>query len=120
MIAQDTLARHFAAGNDPSSIESASNVTVEPTGVDGYDAVIVGYGHAVYAARRTDGSIILFEGWRGRSVSTTQHITKLRTGFRQGGPTEVDTDSEARPDRGTFAGYDLFYPEESDTDEVSA
>lgn len=120
MIAQDTLARQFAAGHDPSSISAASNVTAEGTAADGYDAVIVGYGHAVYAARRTDGSIVLFEGWAGRSVSTTQHLGKLRSGFRKGGRGDFDIAGSGRPERANFARIDPVDPTADADREVPA
>ena len=120
MTAQDTLARRFAEGNDPRSIASASNVTAETTPADGYDAVIVGYGHAVYAARRTDGSIVLFEGWRDRSQSTRCQLTKLASGFRAGGRGDFDRTDDGQPGRGTFPGFDPRDADDADADEVAA
>lgn len=82
MQSQQALAAEFAAGHDPSSIEDASNLEVWATDTDGYDAILVGYGHAVYAARRSDGSVVRFDGWRGYSQSTTCQLTELRKGFK--------------------------------------
>jgi hypothetical protein len=40
---------------------------------------ILGYGHAVYAYRPPDGRFgpVVFDGWKGASKTTTQHISLI-------------------------------------------
>jgi len=97
MVSQAELARQFAAGYDPSSIPQASNVAAEPHDHPVIDAVIRGYGHAVYAIRTTGGRLILCEGWRGYSTSTGSQLTKIAQGFRSAGRGDFETDDEHRP-----------------------
>lgn len=97
MVAQQELARRFAAGHDVTGIGSASNLSVESTAREGYDAVLLGYGHAVYAARRTDGSVVRFDGWRGYSQSTTCQLTELRKGFKCLPESKQTVDTANRP-----------------------
>lgn len=92
MITQKELAYQFAWGYQPDEIPRASNVEVRKNGGDEY---IVGYGHAIYAAR-LDGDLVLYEGWRGYSISTSCQMTELRKGFEKAG-VEFDADDEARP-----------------------
>jgi len=96
MTTQTALGRQFAAGHDPSRIGDASNVAVEPCDIEGYDALIRGYGHAVYAVRRDDGEITIFEGWRGRSSSTSCQLTKIGSGVADAAATPK-IDDTARP-----------------------
>jgi len=105
MVSQTELGRQFAAGYDPSSIPQASNVAAEPSALPEIDAVIRGYGHAVYAVRTTGGRLILCEGWRGRSASTGSQLTKIAQGFRSAGRGDFETDNEYRP--GSKPGADI-------------
>ena len=97
MIAQRNFARQFARGDDPSSITDASSLSAESHDHPDIDAVIRGYGHAVYAVRTTSGRLILCEGWRGFSVSTSSQLSKIAEGFRSAGRGEFETDDEYRP-----------------------
>ncbi len=97
MVSQAELARRFAAGYDPSSIPQASNVEAEPHDHPDIDAVIRGYGHAVYAVRTTSGRLILCEGWRGYSTPTGSQLTKIADGFRTAGRAGFDSDDHYRP-----------------------
>lgn len=99
--AQSDLIKQFNAGYSPEDIQDASNMKVERTDEPGYDAVVVGYDHAVYAARRNNGTIVIFNGWKGRSVSTTQHIGTLK--YTIDNPNIAN---DGRPGRGGFAKYD--------------
>lgn len=97
MVSQAELGRQFAAGYDPSGIPQASNVAAEPHDHPDIDAVIRGYGHAVYAVRTTSGRLILCEGWRGFSPSTGSQLTKIAEGFRTAGRGGFDSDDHYRP-----------------------
>jgi hypothetical protein len=97
MVSQTELGRQFAAGYDPSGIPQASNVAAEPHDHPVIDAVIRGYGHAVYAIRTTGGRLILCEGWRGYSTSTGSQLTKIAQGFRSAGRGDFDSDDDHRP-----------------------
>lgn len=83
MISQHGLAKRFARGDEPASIRQASNVVVESLDLDDdYEAYIVGYNWAMYAARTSEGSVVVFEGWEGYSQSTTQQIAQIKSGAR--------------------------------------
>lgn len=99
--AQSDLVQQFKAGYSPDRIEDASNMAVEETDVSGYDAILVGYGHAVYAARRDDGSFVQFDGWKGRSISTNTHLGKIRYKLDN-----QNIERDGRPGRGSFDEYD--------------
>lgn len=45
---------------------------------DGNETVIVGYGHAIYARRKPNGSIILYDGWYGYSPTTSRQLNLIR------------------------------------------
>jgi hypothetical protein len=45
---------------------------------DGNETIIVGYGHAVYARRKPNGTIILYDGWYGYSPTTSTHLNMIR------------------------------------------
>lgn len=84
MISQHELGRRFGRGDDPEDIPSASNIEVEPgKDNDEYEAVVVGYNWALYAARMSDGSVVVYDGWRGYSNSTTQQIGQVKRGAMQ-------------------------------------
>lgn len=100
MIAQRDLARQFESGEDADFIPDASNVKVVETSKEGYDALLIGFGHAVYAARRDDGTIVYFEGWYGYSPSTSCQLSKMMTGMPK------DT-VDRRPKRRNFAEADI-------------
>lgn len=93
MVSQAELARKFARGQSVDSLPNASNIAAQE-GPDGVD-YLVGYGHAIYAAR-FKGSVLLFEGWRGYSVSTTCQLTELKKGFSLIGPYLVDDEERPR------------------------
>lgn len=71
-MSQDKLVRRFAAGDDHGT---ASNMQIRPA--DG-GTELVGYGWARYAFRTDDGTVTIYEGWNGYSISTTQQMTKVR------------------------------------------
>jgi hypothetical protein len=105
--AQSRLARQFAAGQDPDEIGDASNVEVRATNRDGYDAFILGYGHAVYAVRRDDGTPVLFDGWRDYGTPSTKcQLTELRKGFRDGYGDDFVMYDEGMPKQRNFHEYD--------------
>lgn len=103
MIPQQELAYRFARGDDPTDIPAASNVEVEPSGDpdSGYEAVIVGYNWAMYAARTPEGSVTLFTGWEGYSRSTAAQLSALKSGFCRAGVEfeEIDVDPKFRSER---------------------
>lgn len=45
---------------------------------DGNETIIVGYGHAIYARRKPNGNIILYDGWYGYSPTTSRHLNLIR------------------------------------------
>ena len=104
MVTQEELGRMFAEGHDPTKIPGASNVEALPTDREGYDAKIVGYGHALYALRKEGGGsnpddsvITLYEGWRGYTVTTSCQLTKLKNGMEQGHLNyEIETDGRPK------------------------
>ncbi len=78
-VAQRTLADRFARGETTGT---ASNMRIHE---DGDWTLLVGYGHAVYAARSPDGRIYVFDGWAMRktrrwagSQSTKGQMSQLR------------------------------------------
>lgn len=74
MMNQNDLGRAFKRGE---TNHRASNVQIVERGDF---TVLLGYGHAVYAARHKEsGAITHFEGWRGYSVSTSCQLSKLGT-----------------------------------------
>jgi hypothetical protein len=99
--AQSDLVRQFKSGIEAEDIEDASNMAVEETDESGYDAILVGYGHAVYAARRDDGTFVQYDGWKGRSISTNTHLGKIRYKLDN-----QNIETEGRPGRGHFPEYD--------------
>ena len=79
MVSQKELARRFARGDPVDAIPAASNMNVVTADDDGFDALIVGYNWAVYAARQ-NGTVTVFDGWHGYSPSTSCQITEIRKG----------------------------------------
>jgi len=37
-----------------------------------------GYGHALYGARSPDGTLYVYDGWQGRSQTTSTHMNTLK------------------------------------------
>jgi len=83
---------------------TASNVEIHDLG-DGATA-LVGYGHAVYACRLSDGTVISYLGWANRdntrpnagSMSTKQQFSKLglRGGVEKRGGEGIDAAPKIR------------------------
>lgn len=94
--AQRDLVTQFEVGQKPKDIRDASSMAVEEADEEGFDAVVIGYDHAVYAARRNSGEIVVFNGWYGRSNSTNSHLNGLKRGSNH------KIIEEGRPDRGEF------------------
>jgi hypothetical protein len=71
-MTNEDLIRDFSRGESGT----ANNLASVP--VTRYGRMfLVGYGHAVYAVRHEDGTITLFNGWRGRSTTTSQHLSLI-------------------------------------------
>lgn len=81
MASHTALGHRFFMG---TTSDSASNVEIIKDEFDG--AMLVGYGHAVYAYRFPDGTTLGFMGWsdpenvrqHAGSKTTVQHYRKLR------------------------------------------
>lgn len=71
-MSQKELAREFANGGRHGR---ASNVRIHD--VAGGYTLLVGYGHAVYAARASDGYIVAYRDWHGYSPTTSSQMTKM-------------------------------------------
>lgn len=99
---QQRLAYNFATGSE-SGTASNLKITTDRNG----DRIILGYGHAIYAAE-VDGSIYVFGtrnkgqagrshlGWGGYSVSTTHQLGKIQAGIRKSGREFTVVDSRPR------------------------
>jgi hypothetical protein len=71
---QRNLGREFLFGETSGR---ASNVEIKHFPNVGLTALI-GYGHAVYATREIGtGTVVYYEGWYGRSASTSCQLTKM-------------------------------------------
>lgn len=79
----DTLIRRFVDGE-----ESGKSNRMAIAAFEGW-TLLWGYGHALYAARRDDGCLFVYNGWNGRSQTTSTHMNALksRAKGRYGEPT---------------------------------
>lgn len=93
---QHELGRRFRNGKTSGT---ASNVKIDDRE---NGTALIGYGHAMYAFRTNDGTIIYFRGWYGYSASTSCQISKMslranadiivdeeRSGYNTPSPEEV-------------------------------
>lgn len=83
MASQPDVARAFARGLPAEDIPSASNFYAVAAPPDtGFDAVLLSYGWAVLAGRK-GRQVVVFDGWRGYSASTSTQHGKMRRVFRK-------------------------------------
>lgn len=103
MASQKDVARQFALGHAAETIPTAHNfhATPAPDGTP-FDAVILSYGWAVVAGRRPDGSVVIFDGWRGYSTATNTQIGKMTNEIE-----EMSVDVEKSDERPKFGGNSL-------------
>lgn len=113
MVSQFDLAKKFAMMEPCGIIPSASHVECrEVEDREEYECAIVGYGWAVYAARRRDETIEYYSGWEGYSTATSTQLGKIRRAFD-----EVNADWETIEQQPEWGGGIQWRRAHANTDE---
>lgn len=73
MTTNDQLIRRFVSGETSGK---CNRMAIED-GPDGW-TFLWGYGHALYAARKDGGPLFVYDGWYGRSRTTSSHLNALK------------------------------------------
>jgi hypothetical protein len=76
MTSHDQLIKNFLSGrHDNWNDKKGNSMTIEEK--DNH-TTIVGYGHALYCLKY-GGTVVLFNSWRGKSRTTSKHLTQIET-----------------------------------------
>jgi hypothetical protein len=78
----DELLSHFVEG---ATTGKANSMAIEERGEW---TLLWGYGHALYAARKANGPLYIYNAWYGYSSTTSTHLNKLKRTARSHYPTE--------------------------------
>ena len=115
MTSQQDIKEEFERGETQLK---AGNVEIRPTNTHGEErggAVIVGYGHAIYAYRDPiGGEITYFGGWSGYSPTTSSQLSTL--GLRPHRSYDREKRREGGHDRGNSVISDRVSPESPQRD----
>jgi len=97
VLSNSEVVERFVRGGE-EAIGSANNMAIAENAYDW--KLLVGYGHAVYAAipPHEEHSPVVHVGWRGASGSTNQHISLIDNAA----PSSWDR-QEGRPNFGDYA-----------------
>lgn len=76
MTSHNDLIENFLTGRHNSySDRNGHNMDIE---VKDDHSIMTGYGHALYCLKY-GGTVVLFNSWRGRSRTTSKHLTQIKT-----------------------------------------
>lgn len=86
-LSNDSLIRRFVEGGDSGKCNRMA------ISREGDWTLLWGFGHALYAARKDEGPLFVYEGWYGRSQTTSTHLNNLKGKARK---TYVEVDDPAK------------------------